>query len=90
VPVSLSYHASLKVDDVASWIGAGWSLNAGGVITRSVRGRPDEGANGHWTQRDRIDNSTTPLTQAYLRQVSNGMIDTEPDTYYYNVNGLVV
>lgn len=43
VPIGLSYHASgLKVMEQASWVGAGWSLNAGGMITRSVRGMPDE------------------------------------------------
>jgi hypothetical protein len=48
VPVSLSYHASgLKVMEPASAVGAGWSLNAGGVITRSVAGAPDD--RGHLT-----------------------------------------
>jgi hypothetical protein len=43
VPVSISYHASgIKVQDVASVVGLGWTLNAGGVITRSVLGQPDE------------------------------------------------
>jgi hypothetical protein len=47
VPISLSYHASgLKVDDYASWVGAGWSLNAGGNISRTIRGLPDEFASG--------------------------------------------
>ncbi|RYU93030.1 hypothetical protein [Emticicia agri] len=42
--LSLSYHGSgNKVGDVASWVGLGWSLNAGGVITRTVQGSPDEG-----------------------------------------------
>jgi YD repeat-containing protein len=46
VPVSLNYHAGgLKVWETASWVGAGWSLNAGGVITRTVMGAPDE----RWT-----------------------------------------
>ncbi|MDW3197443.1 MAG: RHS repeat domain-containing protein [Cytophagales bacterium] len=47
VPISLSYHASgLKVADHASWVGAGWSLNAGGSVSRVIRGLPDEYALG--------------------------------------------
>ena len=47
IPVTLSYHASgVKVEDIASWVGLGWSLNAGGVISRSVKGLPDD-SNGY-------------------------------------------
>ncbi|MBK6267397.1 RHS repeat protein [Marivirga sp. S37H4] len=43
LPVSLSYHsAGLKVDEIASFVGAGWTLNATGVISRTVNGLPDE------------------------------------------------
>lgn len=45
LPISLDYHASgLKVNETASWVGAGWSLDAAGVITRTVMGQPDEKA----------------------------------------------
>lgn len=43
LPIGLSYHAGgMKVQEPASWVGAGWALNAGGVITRTVMGGPDE------------------------------------------------
>lgn len=43
VPIQLRYHASgIKVSQQASQVGLGWSLEAGGVITREVRGYPDE------------------------------------------------
>ncbi|NJL75544.1 MAG: hypothetical protein HC892_11455 [Saprospiraceae bacterium] len=43
VPISLNYNASgLKVDESATWVGMGWALGAGGVITRSMQGLPDQ------------------------------------------------
>lgn len=42
LPISISYHASgIKVDDVASTVGLGWTLNAGGAVTRQICGAPD-------------------------------------------------
>ena len=43
VPISLSYNSnSNKVDQIASSAGLGWSLNTGGVISRTIKNMPDE------------------------------------------------
>jgi hypothetical protein len=43
LPINLSYTGSgIKVNDIGSWVGLGWSLNAGGVVSRVMRGLPDE------------------------------------------------
>ncbi|GGH32717.1 hypothetical protein GCM10011418_46420 [Sphingobacterium alkalisoli] len=40
--ISLSYHGrGVKVEDEAGWAGISWSLNAGGIITRTIRGEDD-------------------------------------------------
>lgn len=48
LPINLSYHAGgIKVEEVASWVGLGWDLNAGGVIYRTMQGLPDDSPNGY-------------------------------------------
>lgn len=49
LPISLSYQSNgIRVDDIASDCGMGWNLNAGGAISRVVKGKPDEVASGAW------------------------------------------
>ncbi|MBL7845568.1 MAG: hypothetical protein KF846_13740 [Cyclobacteriaceae bacterium] len=40
-PFNLSYQAGIAMDQEASWVGLGWSLQPG-AITRQMRGLPDE------------------------------------------------
>jgi YD repeat-containing protein len=104
VPVSLSYHASgLKVMEAASWVGAGWALNAGGVITRTVRGTADE--KNTQSQYQKYGHFTDFGYQNYLyRPISGGDVDGiplsrrdedilmnykdgEPDLFMFNFGG---
>ncbi|MDO7875131.1 RHS repeat domain-containing protein [Hymenobacter sp. ASUV-10] len=50
LPLSLNYHyTGLQVSELPSWVGLGWTLSCGGVITRSVQGLPDEQQNKGYT-----------------------------------------
>lgn len=43
LPISLSYHASgNNPDSHPGWVGLGWSLRAGGMINRMIKGYKDE------------------------------------------------
>lgn len=95
LPIDLAYHASgLKVMEQASWVGAGWSLNSGGVITRSVRGNADEKSNGascYYLQDKGYYNYLTVVnggeTIIDYFDFANGKKDGEPDLFFFNVGG---
>ena len=88
VPVTLSYHASgNKVQDIASDVGLGFVLNAGGVITRVMRGLPDEQPNGYQYVGKRLSRSTGNIDSAYLDSTINNKTDGEPDMFYLNFLG---
>src|ERR1700748_2766307 len=95
LPISLSYNNSgFKPEDLATWTGSGWSLIAGGVITRSVAGNPDVESN--------YFSAVNPLFTAppfsyypsriipYYDQMNNRqqlLVESQPDTYFYNFAG---
>jgi YD repeat-containing protein len=83
VPVTLSYHASgVKCREIPGWVGAGFSLNAGGVITRIVRGLPGPALWGITPPYP--DARKMPNVDA---EFSTGKLDTEGDEYYFNFMG---
>lgn len=43
LPIKLNYHASgCRVNDVSGFVGLGWSLDVGGMLTRTIQNLPDE------------------------------------------------
>jgi hypothetical protein len=91
IPVTLNYNTSgFKPTEEASWVGLGWSLEAGGVITRIVKDKVDEFmaddgkyANVNWrfTTQDSITNSFLDSALYFASK------DTEPDIYAFNFSG---
>lgn len=110
LPISLSYAAGgVKVEDIASWVGLGWSLNSGGMITRSMVDKPDDqndasalgilynnwykpGYQPNWSSfqnaLDPFGGTSAPDIVQMLYMFRGYDVDTEPDIFYYNINGV--
>lgn len=101
LPISLSYRASgIKVEEHGSQVGLGWTLNAGGMVTRVVKDKVDFGTNIHGMSPQRapwIDtqffsdnfgrNGFYPNGETDLVKTLkniNGYKDKSPDIFYYN------
>lgn len=95
LPISLNYHPNIKPSDISSCVGLGWKLNAGGLMTRSIKGRADEAPGGGMlnvgivTLED-VDNGQASSDLWYrAKYQTEGNYDNSSDNYYYSVgNGL--
>ena len=89
LPISLSYHAGgFKVNEIASFVGLGWSLNAGGVISRTVIGKQDD-EDGLRPPLRRANQYDQQLSSDYniLISIAEGDYDSQPDLYSFNFMG---
>lgn len=88
--IGVSYSSNgVKVDEMATRVGINWNLKAGGMITRTIMDKPDEGVvsraffhgyaaggSGNWTFYN------------YIKQAAFGVQpDFQPDEYSFNVDG---
>ena len=95
--VKLTYDTSgLPMNGLPGWTGHGWSLNVGGVITRSARGTCDEyiPAMGYEQRRNYFQspgalNGVCQNEEAYKDSVENHHNDFAPDVFYFNFMGKV-
>ena len=91
LPISLDYHASgIRVDDYAGWVGLGWIMNAGGAITRTVMGVPDDDITRGIFAKPPYREGNVPGTFAgddFLAHVAGQDLDAEPDVFSFNFCG---
>jgi YD repeat-containing protein len=84
IPINISFHGGgVKVGDQASSVGLGWVLNAGGVVTRSVRGLPDEFDAGFFSEKIPAANDIDGQDVMGYNIIKNNY-DGESDIYFYN------
>lgn len=78
-PVNIAYHSGSGMDDEASWVGFGWSLNPG-VIDRQMRGLPDD-FNGS------ADNGDKITKEFHMRDDITGGVDFSfaPEVFGFDV-----
>jgi Domain of unknown function (DUF6443) len=87
VPISLNYHAGgFKLNEQASWVGWGFSLDIGASLNRTVQGLKDDSDGGSYL--------TNPITESrdfcysstdfdYGESVIKNKTDTQPDIFSY-------
>ena len=104
IPISLNYHAGgHNVSQVANWVGLGWKFNAGGMITRKVRGLPDDFKDDsglpvksfldlraeydYQEVEDAWSSNATYEQRLLLDNMAAGCYDAEPDEFYFDALG---
>jgi len=90
LPISLSYHASgVQVNQKSTDVGLGWSVMAGGTISRTVYGSPDDSPYGYFNYTPPSYNTLMGMTNYYTMAtyIGNPTYDLEPDLFTYNVAG---
>ena len=89
LPIALSYQTSgIKLHDIATWVGLGWNLSAGGKVTRVVKKRPDEAG---YCKSSSPDGAAAAVLSSWTTKTydsrESGDFDSEPDVFFYEFPG---
>ena len=72
-PINLNYSAGIQLNDAASWVGLGWDLSAGGSITRSLNGFPDDFYEANYIVTDTFNSKVTQKNYNLAQQLSTDL-----------------
>lgn len=95
VPINLNYSGTgVKVDDAPTWVGMNFTLDAGGIITRTLKDIPDELAENRVLLSDaqiedyKLNTFDGSTNASFLRAlVENDQIDSEVDIFNFSFAG---
>lgn len=87
VPITMFYSSNgVKVDEISTNVGQSWNLSFGGVITRIVRGKPDEDR-GEYPIPISITEEMgrySPPALLFYQYIGENDVDTEADLFSFN------
>ncbi|TAM96465.1 MAG: hypothetical protein EPN39_13615 [Chitinophagaceae bacterium] len=92
LPISLIYNYNgLKPREDAGWVGMGWSLFAGGVVTRIMQGQVDgtrdSGFNyDQYNIADYLPQDDLVENLSFFEPADSGVYDLAPDIFSYQAN----
>lgn len=98
MPITLNYDATgVRLNSLPSWTGYNWTLNAGGVITRTINRNPDEyeySKNGsivnfinYFKGHSRLETYMHGNPTLIVNDAVERSRDLEPDIFYFNFMG---
>jgi YD repeat-containing protein len=83
IPIELNYHSTgFRVNEIASSVGLGWSLSANSVISRVVKGKPDDSSFGYINTSLKAESVTQ---QEITAGIGSNNLDLEPDSFSINL-----
>ncbi|WP_299115115.1 hypothetical protein [uncultured Winogradskyella sp.] len=91
VPIGLGYSGGgIKVTDIASWAGLGWNLQAGGLVSRTIRGLPDDSSLGCMNTPFTVEDLTNGNSSYKYNQLDTDNAtdrDYQPDIFNFSLPG---